>query len=723
MSQKITLRAERLVGMQLPNPIDKAKAESLLRQMLGADKSFRDGQWEAIEAVAVRNQRLLVVQRTGWGKSIVYFIATKILRDGGAGPALLISPLLALMRNQIEAARNIGLRPITIHSENRDEWQQAEAALSRNDCDILLISPERLANAEFRRQVLPRLQKSIGLFIVDEAHCISDWGHDFRPDYRRIVRVLQLLPPNVPVVCTTATANDRVVLDVVAQIPDLQVQRGPLTRASLKLFNIKLSDQSERLAWLAHIVPKLPGSGIIYCLTIPDTRRVAAWLQKKGIAAREYYSDVESTDKLESERMLLANECKVLVATVALGMGFDKPDLGFVIHFQRPGSVIAYYQQVGRAGRAVDEAYGILLSGREDDEIQDYFIRSAFPPAVVMMQVLRELELGTGASINELMARLNYRRGVIEKALKLLEMDGAVVRDRTIFVRATNTWTPDLLRSDQVTQSRRAELGQIKSYVDHDGCLMEFLARALDDPSPGRCGKCMNCAGRAKRQPVPFELVREAVEFLRGDIVSIEPRKQWPGAVLSELRQTMPSAVSYSKKGKPKTTIPEDLRPEGSRALCIYGDAGWGRMVAQCKYDGGHFKNELVAASATLIRDRWQPDPFPQWITCVPSKRKPLLVSDFARRLAAQLGIPFLSVVEKTRETEPQKRMENSAQQVHNLLGAFSVERGILAAPVILVDDVIDSGWTMTMVAALLRMNNSGPVFPFALAKATAGDS
>ena len=431
----MTLRAERLVGMQLPNPIDKAKAESLLRQMLGADKSFRDGQWEAIEAVAVRNQRVMVVQRTGWGKSIVYFIATKILRDGGAGPALLISPLLALMRNQIEAARNIGLRPITIHSENRDEWEQAQAALSQNDCDILLISPERLANAEFRRQVLPRFQNSIGLFIVDEAHCISDWGHDFRPDYRRIVRVLQLLPPNVPVVCTTATANDRVVQDVVAQIPNLQVQRGPLTRASLKLFNIKLSDQSERLAWLAHFVPRLPGSGIIYCLTIPDTRRVAAWLQKNGIAAREYYSDVESADKLESERMLLANECKALVATVALGMGFDKPDLGFVIHFQRPGSVIAYYQQVGRAGRAVDEAYGILLSGREDDEIQDYFIRSAFPPAEVMMQVLRELELGAGASINELMARLNYRRGVIEKALKLLEVDGAVVRDKTIYVR------------------------------------------------------------------------------------------------------------------------------------------------------------------------------------------------------------------------------------------------------------------------------------------------
>src|SRR5229473_756312 len=254
------------------NLMNRAKGEDLLRQMLGEGKSFRDGQWEAIEAVALLNRRLMVVQRTGWGKSIVYFIATKILRDGGAGPALLISPLLALMRNQIEAAGNIGLRPITIHSENRDEWKQAHAVVSKDECDILLISPERLANAEFRRQVLPRFQKSIGLFIVDEAHCISDWGHDFRPDYRRIVRVLKLLPPNVPVVCTTATANDRVVQDVLAQIPKLHILRGPLVRASLKLFSIKLSDQSERLAWLAHFVPRLPGSGIIYCLTIPDTR-------------------------------------------------------------------------------------------------------------------------------------------------------------------------------------------------------------------------------------------------------------------------------------------------------------------------------------------------------------------------------------------------------------------------------------------------------------------
>lgn len=703
--------------------MNKSQAELLLQQMLGADKSFREGQWEAIHAAAVLKQRVLVVQRTGWGKSIVYFLATRILRNHGSGPALLISPLLALMRNQIEAARNIGLRPFTIHSENVAEWHAAEAALARNECDILLISPERLANPKFRSSVLSRIQNSVGLFIVDEAHCISDWGHDFRPDYRRIVRIVRLLPANVPVVCTTATANNRVVQDIVAQIPHLHVQRGPLTRASLKLFSIRLSDQSERLAWLAEFVPKLPGTGIIYCLTIPDTRRVAAWLRQNEIEAREYHSDLPPEERSEAETLLIANKCKALVATVALGMGFDKPDLGFVIHFQRPGSVIAYYQQVGRAGRAVDEAYGILLSGREDDEIQDYFIRSAFPPADVMASVLRSVEQTSAVTVNALMSQMNYRRGVIDKALKLLEVDGAVMRDGSAFVRTTNQWRPDMLHSEQVTQHRRDELAEIQRYVEHGGCLMEFLARALDDPSPTRCGKCMNCSGRTQRQGISPELIKEAIQFLRGDEIAFDARKQWPAPVLEDVQKLMPEAVSLTKQGKLSRKIPEDLRPDQIHALSIYGDAGWGRAVADGKYQARYFGDELVQAAARLIRERWRPQPSLQWIACVPSNRQPRLVSDYAQRLAKALNLPFYSVVTKIRETEPQKLMENSAQQLRNLLGAFSVAHDILNTPVLLVDDVIDSGWTLTMIAILLRINGSGPVFPFALARATAGDS
>ena len=445
----------------LAGGMQKENALALLREMLGPGAEFRDGQWEAIDLAAHQRQRLLVVQRTGWGKSVVYFLAARILRDAGAGPTLLISPLLSLMRNQILAAKRLGIRAATIHSENLEDWSQVEADLQTNRVDVLMVSPERLGNPAFLQKLLPLIQGSIGMFVVDEAHCIADWGHDFRPDYRRIVRVLRLLPPGVPALCTTATANDRVVQDIESQIANLHVLRGPLVRHSLRLYNIKLDDQADRLAWLAHFLPQLPGSGIIYTLTVADARRVAEWLKRQGIAARAYHADLEIHQRIEAEQQLLGNDVKALVATVALGMGFDKPDLGFVIHFQRPGSVVAYYQQVGRAGRAVDSAFGILLSGREDDEIQDYFINSAFPSMEVMSGALRVLGKAGTLTLEEIGAELNCGRGALEKVLKLLEVDGAVAHDKREYSRTANPWQPDVARYEQVTQRRRAEVEEI----------------------------------------------------------------------------------------------------------------------------------------------------------------------------------------------------------------------------------------------------------------------
>ncbi|MBM3888255.1 MAG: ATP-dependent DNA helicase RecQ [Verrucomicrobia bacterium] len=722
--------------------MNRSEAEGLLRQMLGLAAMFRDGQWEAIDAVANQRQRLLVVQRTGWGKSIVYFLATKILRDAGAGPTLLISPLLSLMRNQILATEKLGVHAATIHSENVGEWGEVEEALANDDLDLLMVSPERLANPEFMQKLLPLLQGRVGLFVVDEAHCISDWGHDFRPDYRRIVRVMEVLPPNVPVLCTTATANDRVVRDIEAQIRQLRVLRGPLVRSSLRLYNIQLARQSDRLAWLAHFLPQLPGNGVVYTLTVQDARRVAAWLQQNNISARAYHADLEAAERIEIEGQLLRNEVKALVATVALGMGFDKPDLGFVIHFQRPGSVVAYYQQVGRAGRAVDSAFGILLSGSEDDEISDYFIRTAFPPLEVIQAVLDTVAHRGPLTIEDIGATVNQGRNAIEKSLKLLEVDGAVRHDKHGYSWTAIPWQPDTARFEQVTRLRRSEVEEMRRYVEHKGCLMEFLARALDDPDAAPCGKCMNCTKHTDRRAAPAALVQAATDFLRGDSLVLEPRLRWPKALLGDIAKLLPSAIErFEDSGRPKMPIPQHVRPEIGRVLCIYGDAGWGEEVARCKYQTGVFSNALVDAAAALIRDKWKPQPPPEWVTSVPSRSRPVLVADFARRLADRLGLPFITVIQKRRENQPQKDMRNSVQQLRNLLDAFDVAgqqpdglvqsvvwnagrllgrvEPIPTGPVLLVDDMVDSGWTLTLLAVLLRLRDSGPVHPFALAKAS----
>ncbi len=684
------------------------RARELLREMLGPAAEFRPGQWEAVETVAGNRRRALVVQCTGWGKSVVYFLAAKLLRETGAGPALLISPLLSLMRNQIQMATRIGIRAATIHSGNREEWETTETALAQDAVDVLLISPERLNNERFVRGLLPRIGGRVGLFVVDEAHCISDWGHDFRPDYRRIVRILQGLPRGVPVLATTATANDRVVADVQDQLgPELSVLRGSLSRPSLRLQNLVIPDQGQRLAWLAEHLPKFRdlGSGIIYCLTVADAERAARWLQAQGILALSYHADLADEVRVEREQALLDSRCQALVATVALGMGFDKPNLAFVIHFQRPGSVVAYYQQVGRAGRAVDRAYGILLAGQEDDDIQNYFIDSAFPRAEIMQSILRALEANESLAIGELLAQVNVARGVVEKALKLLEIDGAVGREAARYFRTPNPWSPDLAHIERVTGQRRAELEQMRAYVHHSGCLMEFLTRALDDPDAGPCGVCANCQGKGKgfRIAITPERVAAAVAYLRADSLDLEPRARWPIGLF-------PGA---------KMTIPAEQRNAPGRVLCYYGDAGWGKLVREGKYRQGRLADNLVDAAAELIAKRWQPTPAPEWVTAIPSHRHPRLVADFARRLADRLHLPFVPALSCRQEMPEQKTMANSAMQARNALAMLSVAAAVPAGPVVLVDDIIDSGWTITIAGWLLRTHGSGVVYPLVLARAT----
>jgi ATP-dependent DNA helicase RecQ len=683
---------------------DERRAKALLHSIAGPGTAFHDGQLEAIAALVRGRQRVLIVQRTGWGKSAVYFIPTRMLRDHGAGPTLLISPLLALMRNQILMGHRSHVVADTINSSNREEHARVIEELTNNRVDLLLVSPERLNNPAFRSELLPAIARKTGLIVIDEAHCISDWGHDFRPDYRRVRQLLQTLPQGVPVLATTATANDRVIVDIQEQMGiELLTQRGSLDRESLELHVVIAAHQAQRLAWLAHYVPSLPNSGIVYCLTIRDARRVAAWLRSQGIEALSYTGSDEAEYRIEVETALLDNRVKVVCATSALGMGFDKPDVGFVVHFQAPGSPITYYQQVGRAGRALDRSFGVLLSGAEDREIQDFFIESAFPPQPLAEEVLSALESSDKPlSVTQLCASVNARQTRMKALLKILEVEGAVTREGSRYTRTANPWSYNHERVRWVTQQRRHEQDEMAHYLRTEGCLMEFLRDSLDDAATEPCGRCMNCAYPIFAEAAPRHLTTEATRFLRRSDDPIEPRKRWPTGL-----------------EQPSGRIPVELLNEPGRTLSMYNDGGWGWLVRKGKFEDGRFDGQLVAASRDLIVERWHPVPASAWVTCVPSYNHPRLVPSFATRLAATLRLPFRPVVVKVRDTRPQKEMENSAQQVKNIWGAFTVRSPLPSGPVLLIDDMVDSGWTLTVVGAALKEAGSGPVYPFALARST----
>jgi ATP-dependent DNA helicase RecQ len=679
------------------------EADQLLVRLTGRGAAaFRPGQWQAIERLVEGRARVLVVQRTGWGKSAVYFIATRLLRDRGAGPTLLISPLLALMRNQLQMAQRAGVRAATIHSENRTEWEEVEGRVQLGTVDLLVVSPERLNNTRFRTDVLPQLNRAVGLLVVDEAHCISDWGNDFRPDYRRIRRLVDLLPAGVPVLCTTATANDRVVADIVAQLgDDLVVERGSLDRESLSLAVVELPKPARRLTWLATRVPEIPGSGIVYCLTVSDAERVAAWLRTRGINARSYSSEADSADRVEIEQQLLSNDVKVVVATSGLGMGFDKPDLTFVVHYQSPGSPIAYYQQVGRAGRPLDVSQGILLAGREDAEIQDWFIRTAFPPPDQAERVVGLLEESAlPMSMRTIETKVNMRHSRLELMLKVLEVDGAVQRADGGWRRTLRPWSYDDDRVQRVTAARRSEQVAMREYAAGRECRMMFLRRQLDDQNASECGRCDRCGGWSLDVPLEASLVAEAAASIRRQSIDLKPRKLWPGG-----------------PGLPSGRIAEAERLRLGKSLSAYNDGGWGSVVKVAKYGGGSFSNDLVDATVELLA-HWKPDPAPGWVTFVPSASQPELVCDFARRLADCLGLPALDVVRRVRQGRPQKEMDNSTQQLTNVYGAFEVIGPIPPQPVLLMDDIVDSGWTLTIVGVALARAGSGPVHPLVLNQA-----
>ncbi|HET6673117.1 MAG TPA: DEAD/DEAH box helicase [Agromyces sp.] len=699
----------------------RAAALDALRELVGRpDAEFHEGQFEAIEALVDGRRRALVVQRTGWGKSAVYFVATLLLRRRGAGPTVLVSPLLALMRDQITAAERAGVRAVAINSTNPHEWSDVLQRLDRDEVDVLLVSPERLNNPSFREQQLPALVRRIGMLVVDEAHCISDWGHDFRPDYRRLRELISRMPAGVPVLATTATANSRVVADVAEQLgtatPDaadgaptfedaaVVTIRGPLARTSLRLGVLRLPD-STRLAWLLSHLADLPGSGIIYTLTVAAANDTARLLRERGHDVRAYTGQTDPDERAESEGMLKRNEVKALVATSALGMGFDKPDLGFVLHLGAPSSPVAYYQQVGRAGRATETADVLLLPGTEDRAIWHYFATASMPDQDRAERVLAALS-DAPTSTPALEALVDIRRTPLELLLKVLDVDGAVRRVQGGWVVTGEPWIYDAERYERIAAEREAEQQHMIDYEETDGCRMAFLQRSLDDATAAPCGRCDNCAGAWYPGEVEASATQSAAASLDRVGVPIEPRAMWP---------TGADQLGVPVKGR----IATDERASEGRALARLTDLGWGGTLRELFSPGapdGPVTPQLVAACVRVLAE-WGWAERPVAVVSMPSRSRPLLVDSLGRALAEVGRLPYLGALGHAGGGPTGQPGGNSAFRLAGLWDRFTVEGlDIPQGGILLVDDQADSRWTLTVAARTLRQAGATGVLPFVLA-------
>ena len=691
-----------------PPPATRERAQAILEQLAGAAAVLRDDQWTAIEALVVQRRRALVVQRTGWGKSAVYFIAAKLLREQGRGATVIVSPLLALMRNQVAAAQRAGVHAATINSGNVTEWDDIHCRVAAGELDVLLVSPERLNNPEFRDNVLPALAADAGLVVVDEAHCVSDWGHDFRPDYRRIRTLVAELGTGTPVLATTATANDRVVDDVAAQLgvggADTLVLRGGLDRESLHLSVVQVGTAAERVAWIAAQLNSLAGSGIIYTLTVAGARDLATLLKDLGHDVAAYTGATDPAEREQLEADLLDNRVKALVATSALGMGFDKPDLGFVIHLGAPASPIAYYQQVGRAGRSTASAQVILLPSPQDRDIWSYFASVAFPSEPMVRRVIEVLEQDRAQSTAALEPQVDLGRSRLEMVLKVLDVDGAVRRVKGGWVGTGQPWVYDEQRYRKLDEARRREQQAMLDYQATAECRMAFLRAQLDDPElvdGTACGRCDNCSGERYDPQVESAAVDLAQQRLQRPGIEISPRKQWPSG-MAKLGIEVSGRISDG--------------PVAGRVIGRLTDLGWGARLRRLLDAPDEPAPPDVLKAAVAVLAAWPWETRPVAVMGLDSASHPILIGSVTDGLAELGRLTNLGTL-RYRPGHRPVTAANSAYRVAALRDAWiAPDLAGVDGPILLIDDLTDTGWTLTMAARVLRQAGAEEVLPFALA-------
>jgi ATP-dependent DNA helicase RecQ len=701
-----------------------AVATRVLGELAGPRAVLRPDQLAAAQALVCEGRRVLCVQATGWGKSAVYWIAAAALRAAGSGPVLVISPLLALMRDQVSAAKRAGLHAVTLNSANVDDWAAIEKQLADDEVDVLLTSPERLASARFAESVLPNLLERLGMLVIDEAHCVSDWGFDFRPDYQRLTRLLTSTRPDLPVLATTATANDRVTRDVADQLAAGStdaagsavaplVLRGTLARSSLQLGVVPGLSALQRYAWVAAALDQLDGSGIVYVLTVADTVRLADFLTSRGHAVAAYSGQLETDERERIEDQLQRNEIKAVVSTSALGMGYDKPDLAFCLHVGSPASPVAYYQQVGRAGRALDTAVAVLLPAETDDRVWAYFADASTPDPALAASVLSALGAASEPqSLPKLEEATGSRRGRLEALLKILAVDGAVRRVGAGWQATGEPWIFDEQRYAALAAARATEAGIMRSYAAGSGCLMSFLRLSLDDPHAGvACGVCSVCTG-VLPAGLAFSPSQSDVDtariFARGIDVVIEPRKLWPAGSVDRF--------GAARKGRIGNVLAQ------GRALAFADDPGWSDVVVRLTDDrapDGELPDDVAAGVVELLA-RWAREwaARPTTVVVIPSRTHPLLIGSLARHIATVGRLTLVDGLE-LRGPRPVAGVASGPRVTAvtaSLVPAAGLSAGSLPdGAILLVDDVYNSGWTMTVAASLLAELGATAVYPLVL--------
>lgn len=667
-----------------------SEAERILRLTYGDNASFRDGQYEAIEAVMTQ-KRNLIVQRTGWGKSLVYFICTKLFRNKGKGVTVVISPLLELMNDQKRQADSMNIKCDILNSKTKDRRQDIINSLINDELDLILVTPETL----FSQDVEDCITKiRIGLLVIDEAHCISDWGHDFRLEYGKLHRIISSMPPNVSILAVTATANDRIVQDLKAQLGDeVFVSRGKLTRKSLHIQVLWMWSKRQRYAFILENLDKLPGSGIIYCLTRRECEELADFLNINGLNVMTYYSKDASGEASNDEaiKKFSANEIKALIATIKLGMGYDKGDISFIIHYQSPANIVTYYQQIGRAGRNIKDAYIFLMTSIEDDVINEYFIDTAFPTIKESSTVREIIAKHNGLKFNEILSSANLSQSRLKKALMFLENEEMIYKLDNLYYASSKNFFYNEEYYDAITQTRRLEMEKMHEFTQTDECLSKFIVNCLDDPETEDCGRCANCLNDDIYPGLSISSgsLDAASRYIDSRFLEIEPRKKWPD---------MKNIKFINMKG-----------------ICLskYGEVEIGFIVKNCKLQQKNFPDKVIARAAEVIYPLITEHDI-KYLTFVPSLRSNI-VKNFAYRIAEVLNIECLDLLMKT-QAEPQKIMQNNFYQCENAKNSFSFRKIDIPDKIILIDDIVDSRWTLTVCGYKLMELGCKEVYPFALA-------